>query len=123
MVMLAFVLREAWRFLPDSEELIRPFPFSNQEIYPQTYVWIGFIYVMFLIFARVLFLYANRAKEFMNAVFVIQACELAEYFANYNQPWGTLIGLNVNLTTIRFPFLLYYSIRTFSKWNSLQSRS
>lgn len=69
---------------------------------------------------------ARKARTFFNAALIIAACELAEYLINYNESWGfiyiptskeTNVPIPVNVTTLRYPFFLAYSIRTLSSWS------
>lgn len=117
LVFLANCVVLLWTVLPD-QGLIKPFPLSGQEIYFQTYIWIATIYANFLILTLVIHRYADKAREFFNAVFILQALQFIEYFINYNEAWTHIHDIPVNIGTLRFPILFFYAIRTFITWRT-----
>lgn len=117
LVFLAMSVVLLWTALPD-QGLIQPFPLSSQQIYFQTYIWIGTIYVSFLILAWVMYRQADESKSFFNAVFICQACQFIEYWINYNDPWGHIGIIPVHMATIRLPILFVCAVITFMKWKT-----
>lgn len=100
----AYIMRELWTLLPDSNRMIRPFLFSKTEISIGFYIFIACQYILFAIFTYLLTRYSGH--WFFHIAFAIQILELAEYFAIYNEAWFKIHirkwAINVNITSIRF---------------------
>jgi hypothetical protein len=101
--------------LPD-RGLIAPFPFSEQEIYFRTYVWIAAMYFALFLLTMGMFTLSNQAREFFRAATILQACQFIEYFVNYNETWFEVNGIPITVATLRFPILFFYGVRTIYSW-------
>lgn len=107
---LAYVVRELWRFFPVREALINPFPFyPDQQISLQSYIWIGCLYAMQLIFVSVILSLTNHV--FFKVAFWLAALEFVEYFLIYNEGVITVWDIDFNVTLVRFFILSLLIIR------------
>lgn len=106
LIFASFFLRELWTLFPENNNLIKPFPFSQQEIVFRTYIWMMCGYVMPCLFGFVLSEYSSpKAQLFFDAFFVLAILEFVEYLLNYNQYWFKIQGIGVNITNIRYVIL------------------
>jgi hypothetical protein len=116
-VFLASSVLLLWTVLPEGG-LIKPFPLSEQEIHFQTYIWIATVYAAFLMMTWVMYRLSDKAKDFFNAVFILQALQFVEFFLNYNETWVKIGWYPVTIATLRFPLLFFFAVRTFIKWKT-----
>lgn len=124
-IVLVFVLAAvvlAWYAAPDRGD-IQPFPFSDQVIDAQGWIWVGGFYTAMMIFACMLWLASSEnSGSFFRAAFILQVCLFVEYWLNFNKPWGhiTIFGqsIPVHIATLRLPILAFYAIRTFMRWRT-----
>lgn len=119
----SYCLLELWTVLPVTG-LIHPFPFAkDSEVYFQSYIWAGCIYLnmMVAVFVnqQIAMHHASivyKARPFFNMAFVMQFLIFLEYWLNYNRHWFYVYGLPVNMTVIRFVCLFAVMIVTIYKW-------
>lgn len=121
------MIRDAWTLFPDSPESlcldsqcaydIHPFPFSEQGLARSSFNWLIGYYASQFITCFLLLAMSTKLKRFFLVVLVIAACELAEMRLNYNEAWTHILGIPVDVTTLRYPLLFFYSIHYFISWN------
>ena len=115
MAIAAYSILEVWTIVP-SGRLIKPFPFSGQEIYFQTYVWFACLKVALMVFCYILTQYAGSEyfKLFV-VLFWSAVAEFIEYFLNYNEPWFRVMMIPVDVTTIRYTASLLMAYKIWKK--------
>lgn len=106
LIFSTFLLRELWTLSQKSDEFITPFPFSNQPIKYQTYVWMmcgyGVQMILYFVFMQ---MSGRRTHLFFSVLFILATIETFEFILNYNEYWFKISGIGVNITTIRYVIL------------------
>lgn len=110
-----YVVRELWT-LVHNDPLVSPFPFSEQQIYFKSYLYIGSVYCMWCITTYILYAMSTEFKTFWHWVFIIQVLEFAEFFLNYNEAWSTYRDVNINVTNFRYIALFLIIIYEFIRY-------
>lgn len=126
-IILAYILSLVHEFVPyyapevDREMLIREygymelFPFSDQLIVPQTYVWMGGIKLAdFLIHACVWMLAVRYKGQFL-VLAVLQLLEVVEYGLIYNYFWP-VVPFPFNIDVIYGTTLFFFGTYRVAKW-------
>lgn len=114
---LTWWLHEAYLLVPKSEVLYQPFPFSEQQVSRQYYVFGACNYAIALILVAIIrFLLLPEARKIMTVFVWFQFLELIEYFLTYNreffktefmtEPIELTVGLNITSIKIVTMFLL-----------------
>lgn len=108
LILSSLVIKEIWVFLPEyvnCSSPIKPFPFYDIEIYPQTYVSypcddIGRLMLIYLIGKKLV-----HYKPVAEAWFILQSIEFVDYFFTYNTAWFKVGDLGIGITFTTFTVL------------------
>lgn len=124
----SYMVRDAWQLYPiDPDTLclgspcaydIHPFPFSSQGIAKSTYCWLIGLYTAQFLWCFIPRALVKRTKPVFTCALVLAACELAECLINYNEPWSYIIGVPLNITSLRYVFFSYFALPTFYLWRN-----
>jgi hypothetical protein len=102
---LTYLLHEAWTLLPNSFVLYKPFPFSEQEISMQSYIFGACQYGIWIICMVIIWELFEGYQDIMVWFVGFQVLEFFEYFLTYNEPLffipNPIIKVGINITTIK----------------------
>jgi hypothetical protein len=100
-----YLIREVWQFFPASEAEYYMFPFSEQAISKQYYVYLVCQYFNWVLVFLVIYLLFDEARDLMIWFLAFQVLELIEFFLTYNEARFHIRLLNypvgINITNIR----------------------
>lgn len=114
---LTWLMHEVYIFVPKSDEVYQPYPFSDQWVSKQYFVFGACNYAIALILVAIIrFLLLPEARKIMTLFVWFQFLELIEYFLTYNreffktefmtEPIELTVGLNITSIKIVTMFLL-----------------
>lgn len=113
MVMLLGVVWLLFPYTPDPDSWIKFFPFSEQALPWQNYIFHMCEKFTFLVFAWVIFHEANDYRIALFVFFLIQCIRLIDYFLTYNEVWTYLGVFPVDTNTVGalfFTFAILYEL-------------
>ncbi len=122
LVMSTLFIKELWKLEPDSEELLKMFPYSDQLITRQTYYWFFCFYGNQLIIVHSWYEKFDKYSIIFSTWFVFQILEVVEYYYTYNEPqffirvfWSEeLFGL----TVVKLKYIAVVTSFFFNIWKT-----
>jgi hypothetical protein len=116
-----YLIHELWTLFPEGTELISPFPFSDQQVTRQYFVFGASEYIIWVVWASVVHILFVEARDVTRWFVIFQSLEVVEYFLTYNEPLyfmpvpGEDIGINI--TNIKIVTMFVLVVNKFFTWN------
>lgn len=106
---LTWLLHESYLLVPKSDVLYQPFPFSEQLVSKQYYVFGACGYAISLILVSIIRELLPEARKIMTLFVTFQFLELIEYFLTYNREFFSTqiltspveFSIGINITTMK----------------------
>jgi hypothetical protein len=106
---LTWLLHESYLLVPKSDEVYQPYPYSEQWVSKQYYVFGACGYAISLILVAIIRELLPEARKIMTLFVAFQFLELIEYFLTYNREFFSTqiltspveLSLGINITNIK----------------------
>lgn len=117
-----YLIHEAWTLFPDSSAVFKMFPFSDQVISKQYYVFLVSQYVIWIIVFGVIYVLIEEGlRDVVKWFLVFQCLELIEFFLTYNEPLLRVkiinIPVGINITNIKVVVMFVLVTSKVITWN------
>lgn len=117
---LTYLIHEVWTLFPGQQGMLQPFPFSDQEVSLQYYIFGASEYLIWVIWAAVVHALFTDAREVTKWFLIFQIAEFFEYFLTYNEALffvpNPIIKVGINITTIKIVTMFLLVTKKAFQW-------
>jgi hypothetical protein len=112
LILSTLFIKELWTLFPADPTEINPFPFSDQPITKQTYIWFICYYAIQLIVVHTWYMKFPEWRLVFGVWFIFQAMEFVEYFLTYNESkiWFLIDRHQININVINAKYITIFTL-------------
>lgn len=121
-IFVTYLIHEVWVLIPASDAVFKFFPFSDQAVSAQYYVFMSCKYLILVLFMVVIYQLYEEERQIMRWFVAFQVLEFFEYHLTYNEPVFHINILNfpvgINITNIKVVVMfVLVSSKIIREWN------